>query len=77
MSLSQSTIKSQIDTLLSSTESLELQEAKDQFAEQLAAVIIAAIKSATLTIPPSAIVTVGSAATQTNAIPVIVNGGLT
>jgi hypothetical protein len=46
------------------------------FADAMADVIINAIKSLTLTIPPATIITVGSPTTQTQSVPGIVNQGV-
>lgn len=75
MSLSKEAIENSIGQLLDSTNT-ELEQSKTSFKSGLADIIIAAIQSATLTIPGGAIVTVGSAATQQNASPVVVEGGL-
>lgn len=77
MPLSISTIEASIQALLESTENLQLEQAQARFKRDLTIIIVNAIKSATITIPPAAIVTTGSAATQTNASPVVVQGGLT
>lgn len=50
--------------------------ARMHFATELANLIDLYIKSAQVTIPSGAIVTTGTATTQSNAAPVIVNGGL-
>lgn len=79
MSLSKSTIKTQIITVLQQPfdEQTAPSSIQDQFADKLADVIIAAIQSATITIPIGTIVTAGSATTQTQSVPAIVENGLT
>jgi hypothetical protein len=79
MSLSQPTIKAAIIDVLSQSfdENTSAATLRDQFADALSDVIIEAIQSATLTIPAGTIVTTGSAATQTQSIPGVVNNGLT
>lgn len=69
MALVQATIEAQIGVLLDSTSSLELEQAKQQFKTQLAALIVAAIQSATVTIPTGAVIvsTAGTAVAQTGA----------
>lgn len=71
MALIPQTIEEQIGALLDSTAQLELEESKTQFKNGLAQIIIAAIQSATVTIPPGAIITTGSAVTQTNPAPAL------
>lgn len=76
MAIVQATIETQIEKLLQDTEKLSPDEAKVQFKKQLAAIIATAISSATITIAPGLIVTVGSATTQSNTIPIVVQKGL-
>ena len=71
MPVSQPTIKAAITSLLDATDSLELAAAKDAFADQLATVIQNAILSAQVNIAPGAVVTTGSATTQSNPASVI------
>ena len=71
-------IETQIRAVLDTTENLSTEQGRDQFISGIAGVIEAAIKSATITIPPGAILTAGNAFTQTNPAPVVVaSGGLT
>ena len=63
-------IKAEILALLNSTADLKLEDAKDQFSDKLAGAIENALKSAIVVIAPGAIITAGSAVTQTNAAPV-------
>jgi hypothetical protein len=74
----QATIKTEILAILNKSfnEASNPATVKNDFANDLATAIENAIKSAQLTIPSSAIVTVGSATTQTNAAPVTVINGL-
>ncbi len=67
----QEVIKASIKSLLGSTASLDLEAAKESFAEQLSLVVYNAIISATVTIPPGACIVAGSSTTQTNPAPVI------
>lgn len=76
MALVIATIEAQIEALLNTTSNLELPQAKEKFKKDLAAIIVNAIKSATITIPSGAIQTVGSATAQANAVPVVVSQGL-
>lgn len=76
MPIVQATIEAQIERLLTETEGLSPDEAKVQFKKQLATIIVNAIASATITIAPGLIITVGSATTQTNTTPVVVQKGL-
>lgn len=80
MALVKETIKAEILAMTSAlnagdtTEKTQA-ENEDDFADGLADVVINAIKSLTLTIPSATIITVGSAATQTQSVPgVVVNG---
>ncbi len=67
MPLAPQTIEAQIGALLDSTANLELATAKSEFKSQLTQIIVAAIESATVTIPIGAVIvlTSGSATTQT------------
>ena len=78
MSLVKATIKSAIIDVLSQPvdEETSASMIRNQFADALADVIIDAITSATLTIPPRTIITAGSAATQTQSAPGVVNNSL-
>lgn len=76
MALNEILIEEQIGELIDSTTTLELEESKAKFKKDLASIIVNAIKSAQLTIPSGAIITTGSALTQTNAAPVVVISGL-
>ena len=78
MALTKSSIKSQIITTLQQpfSEATASSTIQDQFADKLADVIIAAIQSATITIPSGTIVTAGSATTQTQSTPAVINNGL-
>ena len=71
MPVSQPTIKAAISDLLDATADLSLNDAKEAFADQLATVVYNAIISAQVNIAPGAVVTVGSATTQTNTAPVV------
>ena len=78
MSLVKATIKSAIITTLQQPfdEETAASTIRDQYADKLADVIIAAIQSATITIPPSTIVTTGSATTQANATPIVLTNAV-
>jgi hypothetical protein len=78
MALTKATIKAQIITTLQQPfdEETASSSIQDQFADKLADVIIAAIQSATITIPSGTIITTGSAATQTQSTPAVINGAL-
>ena len=76
MALIKTTIQNQITSILDATENLDTEQGKTQFASLLADAIIAAIRSATITIPSGAINTVGGPAAQSNVVPVVVVGGL-
>jgi 2-keto-4-pentenoate hydratase/2-oxohepta-3-ene-1,7-dioic acid hydratase in catechol pathway len=74
-------IKSQINALTTSLNSGDVVNKDpdatiDEFTQGLADIIEAAIKSATITIPPGTIITTGSPATQTQSVPGIVNNGI-
>jgi hypothetical protein len=71
MAVVNGTIKTQITALINQTKVLEQPESQDTFAQGLADIVEAAIKSATVNIAIGAIVTVGSATTQTNTAPVV------
>lgn len=71
MPVSQSTIKTAISAMLDATDNLELAAAKDAFADQLATVVYNAILSAQVNIAIGAVVTTGSATTQSNPAPVL------
>lgn len=67
MAIVNATIKASIDTLIDTTSQLEPEQAKEQFAQGLANIIEAAIKSATCTVAAGILVQValpaGSGAT--------------
>jgi hypothetical protein len=64
-------IKTQINLLIEQTKILEQSQSQEAFASGLATIIETAIKSATVTLPPGSIITVGSPSTQSNAAPAI------
>ncbi len=78
MSLVKATIKNDILTVLNQSfdETTNPTTLKNQFADKLADVIINAIQSATITIPSGTIITAGSATTQTQSTPAVINNGL-
>lgn len=78
MALNKAAIKSAIITTLQQPfdEETASSTIQDQFADKLADVVIAAIQSATITIPSGTIITAGSATTQTQSTPAIINGGI-
>ncbi|HTF18160.1 MAG TPA: hypothetical protein VK658_08820 [Chryseolinea sp.] len=49
---------------------------KEQYAQAMAEWIIETIQSATVTIPSGAIITTGSAATQTQSVPAVVDNAI-
>lgn len=51
-------------------------EARQVFANELGDIIDAYVKSALITIPPSAVVVTGSATTQTNPSPIVLNNAI-
>lgn len=67
MALVPNTIEIQIEALLTTTAELPPDQAKSSFKTQLAAIIVSAIQSATVTIPPGAVLvaTAGSPTAQT------------
>lgn len=73
------TISNAIDKLLTDTSNpdISVEQAKAQFKQQLTQIIVDAIKSATVTIQPGLIITVGSPTTQSNPSPVIIQNGIT
>jgi hypothetical protein len=71
MAVINNVIQQQIESLINQTKVLEQPQAQQAFVSGLASIIEAAIKSATVTIAPGAIVTVGSATTQTNVAPAV------
>lgn len=78
MALSKPAIKASIITALQQpfNESTSSSSIQDQFADKLADVIISAIQSSRLTIPSGTITTTGSATTQTQSAPAIIDNGL-
>lgn len=70
MALAKQTIKAEIIAGITEASKTEAAQGIDKFADKLADIIINAIKTADLTIPPQAIVVAGSATTQTNAAPI-------
>ena len=71
MPIVNATIKASIDLLIDQTKILEPTASKEAFSQGLANLIETTLKSTTVTIPSGAIVTTGSATTQTNATPAI------
>lgn len=62
MPIVEQTIKAQISQLLQATEGGDVDQAKEQFATQLASIIATAIRSATVTVQPGiAVATTGGA----------------
>ena len=75
MALSKTQIANQIGSLIDGTD-LSLEEAKTKFKNDLAEIIVNAIKSARITIPSNTIVTVGSQTTQQNISTIIIDNGI-
>lgn len=70
-------IKNQLKTIIVSANSgkkNDLNKAIDEFCEQLEESIFTAIQSITIVIPPGAIITAGTAAAQSNTIPIALSG---
>ncbi len=68
MAISNSVIKEQIFVLINNTKVMEQEESQQAFAQGIADIIEAAIKSATVTVAAGiAVATTGSAAAQTGA----------
>jgi hypothetical protein len=67
----QTNILSLLDNSFAETENST--QARQNFANELGNLIDAYVKSATYTIPPGAIIVTGSAATQTNPNPIVLN----
>lgn len=77
MALNEASIAQKIDTLLGDTASLAQPEAKAKFKNDLAKIIVDAIKSATITIPSSAINVTGSNGPATNPAPIPLTNAIT
>lgn len=77
MALVKETIEIQIDALLTATADMKLKDAKKEFREQLAQIIIDAIKSATITVQPGIIQVQGTAVAQANTIPIVIINSIT
>jgi hypothetical protein len=82
MTLVKATIKAEIIAITNELNSGDVTKKDpvatvDTFADKLSDVIINAIKSSTITIPVGTIITAGSATTQTQSVPGIVNNGIT
>lgn len=79
MALNTTTIKNsfkaKLDALTFDEESSE-EDVKNAYAQASAEWIIETIESATITIPSGTIVTTGSAATQTQSVPAIIDSGI-
>lgn len=69
MPIVEETIKDSVKQLLANTATLPPDEAQEAFASQLASVIVAALKSATVIMEPGSIQVVGSPSAQSNAVP--------
>jgi hypothetical protein len=77
MALVQETIQLEIEAMLIATGKLSLEQSKKKFAEDLAGLIIAAIKSATITVQPGIITVTGSPSAQANAAPILIENSIT
>lgn len=79
MALDKTTFTASIKTLLDTTfaDTGNSQAARDNFANELADRIDAYIKSATITIPSGAVIVMGTAVTQNNPAPIIINNSIT
>lgn len=79
MALNKPTFIASIKTLLDTTfaDTGNSQTARDNFANELADRIDAYIKSATITIPSGAVIVTGTAATQNNPEPIVLNNTIT
>ncbi len=79
MALNVSALKSSFVSKLNSLsfdETSSDSDVRDAYAQAIAEWVVEAIQSATITIPSGSIITAGSATTQTQSTPEVINNGL-
>lgn len=77
MALAKPTIEAQIETLLTGVAGMELAEARTAFKQQLAQIIVDAIKSATITVKSGVVQVTGPSGVSTNAGPIVISDSIT
>jgi len=77
MAIQRGVIKAQIASMIERNKANNAEDGEEFFAEELTNIVVDAILSITITIPPSAIVTVGSPSTQSNVAPVVLTNTVT